>query len=176
MQEQLMILVNEQDEQIGLMPKMQTHELGILHRAFSIFLFTEDGQMILQKRATQKYHSPGLWTNACCSHPMQNETIEDAAKRRLQEELGIAIPLQYAFHFIYKANMGNGLTEHEFDHVFIGHFHHHIEFNTEEVAAIKIISLPELEIDMENNPNDYTVWFKIAYPQLKQWMNHSTNN
>jgi isopentenyl-diphosphate delta-isomerase len=113
MQEQLMIIVNEQDEQIGLMPKMQTHELGILHRAFSIFLFTEDGQMILQKRATQKYHSPGLWTNACCSHPMQNETIEDAARRRLQEELGIAIPLQYAFHFIYKANMGNGLTEHE---------------------------------------------------------------
>jgi isopentenyl-diphosphate Delta-isomerase len=170
MEEQMMILVDEQDNEIGLLPKMATHEQGLLHRAFSIFLFTNEGKMILQQRAANKYHSPNLWTNACCSHPMPNEIIENAATRRLKEELGIEVNMQKIFSFVYKADMDNGLTEHEYDHVFIGEYDAEIPFNTEEVASIKNISLQQLEISINQNPEEYTAWFLIAYPQLKNWM------
>jgi isopentenyl-diphosphate Delta-isomerase len=172
MQEQLMILVNEQDEQIGIMPKTAAHQQGVLHRAFSVFLFDDNGDMILQRRALDKYHSPGLWTNACCSHPSPNESLLDAANRRLQEELGIAVPMQKAFSFIYKADVQNGLIEHELDHVFIGTYNGElVEFNKEEVAEIKIISAENLNIDLQNNPELYTAWFKIALPKLINWLN-----
>jgi isopentenyl-diphosphate Delta-isomerase len=170
MEEQMMILVDEQDNEIGLLPKMATHEQGLLHRAFSIFLFTNEGEMILQQRAANKYHSPNLWTNACCSHPMPNEIIENAATRRLKEELGIEVNMQKIFSFVYKADMDNGLIEHEYDHVFIGEYDTEIPFNTEEVASIKNISLQQLEISINQNPEEYTAWFLIAYPQLKNWM------
>jgi isopentenyl-diphosphate Delta-isomerase len=174
MQEQLMILVNEQDEQIGTMPKMAAHEQGVLHRAFSIFLFDDAGNMILQQRALSKYHSAGLWTNACCSHPSPNETVEQAALRRMQEELGIQTDLQKAFTFLYNAPMENGLTEHELDHVFIGTCHQAIQFNTQEVAAIKSMPMMDLQQSINTNPELYTAWFKIALPQLTQWLNQQS--
>ena len=131
------VLVDEQDNAIGTMEKQQAHVEGVLHRAFSIFIFNSEKKLLLQKRASSKYHCGGLWTNTCCSHPRETENIQDAAIRRLHEEMGMQCELNAIFSFVYKAEFENGLTEHEFDHVFIGHFHHHIEFNTEEVAAIK---------------------------------------
>jgi isopentenyl-diphosphate Delta-isomerase len=174
MQEQLMILVNEQDEQIGLLPKMETHQKGLLHRAFSVFLFAQNGDMILQKRAAQKYHSPLLWTNACCSHPYPNETIVHAANRRLQEELGMQTVLQQAFTFTYNAPLDQGLTEHELDHVLVGKYNEAFGLNTDEVAEVKQLSMQDIETDLINNPQQYTVWFTIAFPKLKLWM-QSTN-
>jgi isopentenyl-diphosphate Delta-isomerase len=174
MQEQMMILVNENDVQIGIMPKMETHQKGLLHRAFSIFLFTNDGKMILQKRAAEKYHSPQLWTNACCSHPLPNEQVLQAADRRLQEELGIATSLKPAFTFMYNAPLDNGLIEHELDHVFIGKYNENIPFNTAEIEEIKQLSLQEIELDLQQNPNNYTAWFIIAFPKLQQWI--ASNN
>jgi isopentenyl-diphosphate Delta-isomerase len=170
MQEQMMILVNEQDDQIGLLPKMATHEQGLLHRAFSIFLFTDDGKMILQQRAASKYHSPLLWTNACCSHPIPNEATDQAAHRRLNEELGISAELKKIFAFTYKADMGNGLIEHEYDHVYIGNYNEDFDINTEEVHTTKTISIPDLENEIYTNPEQFTAWFLIAYPQLKTWL------
>jgi isopentenyl-diphosphate Delta-isomerase len=171
------ILVNELDEQIGIMEKLDAHVQGVLHRAFSIFLFNKNGEMLLQQRNIEKYHSGGLWTNACCSHPMPNETITDAANRRLIEELGISVPIQKAFTFTYKANFDNGLIEHEFDHVFIGECNfENINFNTTEVQAVKYISLQDLDIDIKNEPDQFTVWFKIALPQLTNYLNSVKNN
>jgi isopentenyl-diphosphate Delta-isomerase len=171
------ILVNEQDEAIGTMEKLDAHVQGVLHRAFSIFLFNKNGDMLLQQRNFKKYHSGGLWTNACCSHPMPTEPVLEAAQRRLTEELGISVPIQKAFTFTYKANFENGLIEHEYDHVFIGECNiENINFNTDEVNAIKYISLINLEKDIENNPKQYTVWFKIALPQLHNYLNSVKNN
>jgi isopentenyl-diphosphate Delta-isomerase len=166
MTEQLMVLVNEHDEQIGLMPKMQTHEEGLLHRAFSVFLFDDKGDMILQQRANSKYHSPNLWTNACCSHPLENESPEDAALRRLKEELGIQTTLTPAFQFIYKAELENGLIEHELDHVFLGIYDGDFLLNSNEVSAVKTISMSQLQEDIITNDHTYTSWFKIAFPLL----------
>ena len=115
-----LILVNNKDEQVGTMEKMEAHRKALLHRAFSVFIFNTKGEMLLQQRAMSKYHSPGLWTNACCSHPRPGETTIAAAQRRLKEELGFVVPLQKAFDFIYTASFDNGLTENEFDHVFTG--------------------------------------------------------
>lgn len=167
---QEVILVNEQDEPIGVMEKMAAHEQALLHRAFSVFIFNSKGEMLLQQRAFDKYHSPGLWTNACCSHPNPGETTDAAAMRRLMEELGFSTPVKKAFHFTYKAPFDNGLTEYEFDHVYIGEYEGQLSPNPEEVSAFRFIDLPSLESDMKNNPSSYTAWFLLAYPLLKDWI------
>ena len=167
--EEIVVLVIEIDEILGLMEKMQAHRNGILHRAFSVFLFNDKGEMLLQKRASEKYHSPNQWTNACCSHPRENETYLDAAKRRLNEELGINCELEEKFHFIYKANVGDNLWEHELDRVFIGFYNSKCQLNPEEVAEVRYISMEDLNQEMKQNPEQFTEWFKII---LEEYQHH----
>ena len=167
---QEVILVNELDEVIGSMEKMEAHEKALLHRAFSVFLFDKKGNMLLQKRAATKYHSPSLWTNACCSHPMPGESTQQAALRRLQEELGITATINKAFHFTYKAEFDNGLTEHEFDHVFVGEFDDELFLNKEEVSDTCYKSMNEIKNEIEHQAGNYTAWFKIAFPLLEDWL------
>lgn len=162
------ILVNEQDQQIGIMEKMAAHIVPRLHRAFSIFIFNSKGEMLLQQRALTKYHSPGLWTNTCCSHPRQGESLEDATTRRLQEEMGMTCDLHEVFTFIYKAPVGLGLTEHEFDHVFFGVSDASPIINTGEVASWKYMSLDAIAEDMKAHPEQYTEWFKISFEEIRQ--------
>lgn len=165
--EENVVLVAENDEVLGLMEKMQAHQNGILHRAFSVFLFNTNGEMLLQKRAAGKYHSPNQWTNACCSHPKSAETYLDGAKRRLFEELGIETNLEEKFHFIYKADVGQNLWEHELDHVFTGNFEGEFHLNPEEVSEVRYISMDNLEKEMKNNPDNFTEWFKIILEEYK---------
>jgi isopentenyl-diphosphate delta-isomerase len=165
--EEKVVLVTEKDEVLGLMEKMQAHENGILHRAFSVFLYNSKGEMLLQKRAAEKYHSPNQWTNACCSHPRIEETYEQAAKRRIKEELGIDCELEEKFWFIYKADVGQNLWEHELDHVFVGNYEGEFNLNKEEVAEVRYISLENLNIELENNPENFTEWFKIILEEYK---------
>lgn len=165
--EEKVVLVTEKDEVLGLMEKMQAHENGILHRAFSVFLYNSKGEMLLQKRAAEKYHSPNQWTNACCSHPRMEETYEQAAKRRIKEELGIDCELEEKFWFIYKADVGQNLWEHELDHVFVGNYEGEFNLNKEEVAEVRYISLENLYIELENNPENFTEWFKIILEEYK---------
>lgn len=169
MQEEV-ILVNTQDEPLGTMEKMEAHRKALLHRAFSIFIFDRNGKMLLQQRAATKYHSPGLWTNACCSHPRPGETELQAGLRRLQEELGFVTPIEKAFHFTYRADFDNGLTEHEFDHVFTGFYEGPMDLNPAEVSAITWKSMHEIEADLQQQPGRFTAWFAIAFPLLKKWM------
>lgn len=154
-------LVNSTDEPTGTMEKLEAHEKGLLHRAISVLIFNSNQEILLQRRALHKYHSPGLWTNTCCSHPYPNENARDAAMRRLKEEMNIETLLEFAFKFEYKAPFSNGLTEHELDHVFIGHSNDTPHLNTDEAVAFKWISLMELKKDIQNSPEKYTVWFKI---------------
>ncbi len=165
--EEKVVLVTEKDEVLGLMEKMQAHENGILHRAFSVFLYNSKGEMLLQKRAAEKYHSPNQWTNACCSHPRIEETYEQAAKRRIKEELGIDCELEEKFWFIYKADVGQNLWEYELDHVFVGNYEGEFNLNKEEVAEVRYISLENLNIELENNPENFTEWFKIILEEYK---------
>ena len=160
------VLVDEQDKQLGLMEKMEAHEKGMLHRAFSVFIFDDAGNMLLQKRAESKYHSPSLWTNACCSHPRDGESVLKAAARRLQEELGFVCEIEKSFDFIYQAQLDQGLTEHEFDHVLIGKYEGEIAMNPDEVMDYKYIPMDELLRDVAKNAENYTVWFKVALPTL----------
>ena len=160
---EMVILVNEDDHQIGLMEKIEAHKKGILHRAFSVFIFNDSHELLLQKRALNKYHSPGLWTNACCSHPRENESILDASNRRLMEEMGIKTELKPFLAFIYKEQFENGLIEHEFDHVVIGKFNDQPLINSEEVCDWKWVDLDKFYTDINNNSSDYTVWFKIIF-------------
>lgn len=163
------ILVTSQDVSIGLMEKMEAHRKGLLHRAFSVFIFDKNGHMLLQQRAAEKYHGGLLWTNACCSHPYPGEEVNDAAQRRLYEELGFSTPLEKIFSFTYKANVENNLIEHEFDHVFAGEYEGEINFNRQEVAAFAYRSFPEIQSWMTEHPEEFTTWFKIAFPQIKSW-------
>lgn len=167
---QEVILVNEADEAIGSMEKMEAHEKALLHRAFSVFLFNKKGEMLLQKRAAAKYHSPSLWTNACCSHPMPGEETKDAALRRLEEELGFTTAINKAFHFTYKAVFDNGLTEHEFDHVFVGEYEGNMQLNADEVSEVCYKSMSDIKSDIGHKAGDYTEWFKIAFPLLEEWL------
>lgn len=160
------ILVDENDNPIGTMEKMEAHITPHLHRAFSIFLFNSKGELLLQQRAFSKYHSPGLWTNTCCSHPRQGETTEDAAKRRLMEEMGMECDMKEAYTFIYKASVGQGLTEHELDHVIIGNSDVTPIINREEVADWKYMSLDAIQSEMNQFPERYTEWFKITFKDL----------
>ena len=164
------VLVNEKDEALGTMEKMAAHEKALLHRAFSVFVFNTSGDLLMQQRAFSKYHSGGLWTNTCCSHPRPGEQVADAAIRRLQEEMGFKTNLTKAFDFTYKAAFDNGLTEHEFDHVFTGIYEGPIHFNPNEVAAYAFMTEIELEEQIKKTPERFTAWFHIAYPTLKAWM------
>lgn len=169
--EEKVILVNENDEQIGLMPKMEAHEKALLHRAFSVFIFNDKNELMLQQRALTKYHSPGLWTNTCCSHQREGESNLDAGKRRLQEEMGFVTELKETTSFIYKAPFDNGLTEHEYDHVLVGHYNDEPNVNLEEVASWKWMSLEAVKKDINQNPNLYTEWFKIIFDKFYDYIN-----
>ena len=164
--EEQVILVNEKDEPIGLMGKMEAHEKGLLHRAFSVFVFNSKQEVLLQQRAACKYHSPNLWTKTCCSHPRVGETNQQAGERRLQEEMGLQVPLQEVFSFIYKAPFDNGLTEHEYDHVLIGYSDAQPQINPEEVASWKWLSLEAIKEDILQAPERYTAWFKIIFEEF----------
>lgn len=162
------ILVDENDHAIGLMDKMAAHDGPHLHRAFSIFIFNSKGEMLLQQRALTKYHSPGLWANTCCSHPRDGETLAVATARRLKEEMGMICDMHEIFSFIYQAPVGEGLTEHEFDHVWMGVSDAEPEIDTSEVHAWKYINIIDLREDMQLHRERYTPWFVIAFEKLLQ--------
>lgn len=170
MKEEQVILVNELDEPIGLMNKQEAHEKAVLHRAFSVFVFNDKNELMLQQRALHKYHSPGLWTNTCCSHQRDGETNLEAGRRRLQEEMGFETPLKETTSFIYKAPFDNGLTEHELDHILVGHYNDSPVINTDEVASWKWMPLEQVKIDIEQHPDLYTAWFKIIFKNFYQYL------
>ena len=161
------ILVDENDQQIGLMEKMEAHEKGLLHRAFSVFIFNDENQLLLQQRAKDKYHSGGLWTNTCCSHPRDGESLLDAGKRRLHEEMGFSCPIETVFSFIYKAELDNNLIEHELDHVLIGNYNEAPKPNPDEVMDWKYVDLEWVVEDMKANPENYTAWCRIVFDNVK---------
>ncbi len=160
------ILVNTDNEVLGYMEKMEAHEKGLLHRAFSIFIFNTKGEILLQKRAISKYHSGGLWTNTCCSHPRKNESFLDAANRRLSEEMGMSCVLNEVFSFIYKAELDNNLTEHEYDQVLFGTTDQIPVLNKAEAEDYKYIKPDQLKIDIHDNPSQYTEWLKISFEKV----------
>lgn len=155
------ILVNESDEAIGTMDKLEAHLKGALHRAFSILLFNSRGEVLLQKRSWKKYHSPGLWTNTCCSHPGPGETLETATTRKLAQEMGITADIDFAYKFTYKVNLENGLIEHECDHVFVGKFEGVPIINLEEVEDWRFAPIDQLRKDVLATPGLYTQWFRL---------------
>lgn len=171
MKEEQVILVNEKDEQIGVMPKMEAHEKGLLHRAFSVFVFNDEKKLMVQQRAAHKYHSPLLWTNTCCSHQREGEDSVSAGKRRLQEEMGFVTDLKESISFIYRAPFDNGLIEHEYDHILIGHYNGQPDINPEEVADWKWMALEEINEDIKKTPNKYTAWFKIIFEKFYDHIN-----
>jgi isopentenyl-diphosphate Delta-isomerase len=164
------ILVNENDEQVGTMDKLEAHKQARLHRAFSVFIFNSGGQMLLQQRAAGKYHSAGLWTNACCSHPAPGEETNMAAQRRLQEEMGFSTSVVRIFDFTYKAAFDNGLVEHEFDHVFLGVYNGEVYPNPDEVQDFCFKELEEVRDSVNQRPEEFTAWFHIAFPLLEKWL------
>ena len=166
MKKENVVLVDRNDNPMGLMPKLEAHEKGVLHRAFSVFILNQKGQLMLQRRALDKYHSPGLWTNTCCSHPRENESNIEAGVRRLKEEMGFTTPLKPMFSFIYKSKFDNGLTEHEFDHVLLGYYDKQPFINKIEVSDWKWMSLDKIILEIKNKPEDFTVWFKIIFERF----------
>lgn len=166
--EEQVILVNTKDEALGTMGKLEAHEKGVLHRAFSVFVFNEDGELLLQRRALHKYHTPGLWTNTCCSHQRPNETSINAAKRRLQEEMGLSLEPTFSFSFLYESAFENGLIEHEFDHVFYAISNQKPSINPNEVDSYKYLALQDIEADFKKHPSKYTSWFKICWEDVKK--------
>tara|TARA_B100001063_G_C16744128_1_gene546485 strand:- start:520 stop:1038 length:519 start_codon:yes stop_codon:yes gene_type:complete len=170
MSEEKVILVDKNDNQVGLMPKLEAHEKGVLHRAFSIFIFNSKYELLLQKRASSKYHSGGLWTNTCCSHPREGEDTLDAANRRLDEEMGIKTSLRKVYDFIYKAELDNQLTEYELDHVFYGVFDKDPLLNKDEAEDFKWVDMETLNNDIIKHEDNYTVWFKIAFEYFYNYL------
>ena len=167
MQEEQVVLVDEQGNELGLMGKTEAHQKGVLHKAISVIIFNKEGKMLIQQRAFTKYHWAGIWSNTCCSHPRSGESFEDAAKRRLKEELGIVTPLKKEFSFIYKAkDEKSGLTEHEFDWVFTGTYDGAFEFNHHEINAIKWVSKEELLDEMKTDSDKYSFWFPIILQNM----------
>ena len=166
MDKEYVILVDEADNQVGVMEKIEAHEKALLHRAFSVFVLNKKGELMLQQRALTKYHSPGLWTNTCCSHQRAQESSLAAGKRRMQEEMGLSCDLNELFSFIYKAPFDNGLTEHELDHVLLGYYDAAPVINPEEVAAWKWMKIADVKTDIALNPDNYTAWFKIIFERF----------
>jgi isopentenyl-diphosphate delta-isomerase len=164
------ILVDKKDQPTGKMEKMEAHIKGSLHRAFSIFVFNREHELMLQQRSFSKYHSPGLWTNTCCSHPRAGEDTDSAAHRRLVEEMGFDCRLNEIFSFVYLADVGNGLTEHEFDHVYTGFTHKTPAINPDEVHDWKFMKMKDIRLDININPENYTVWFKIAFENIEKYI------
>jgi len=171
--EVMVILVDEKDRECGFMEKMEAHRKALLHRAVSVFLINSKGEWLLQRRAADKYHSGELWTNTCCSHPLPEETINDAAKRRLMEEMGLECNLYHLFHFIYREKLDGELTEHELDHVFSGISDDLPVINDQEVMEWKYVSFPELKADILLHPQKYTVWFRKIFEKVNQLINHA---
>lgn len=169
MKEQEVVLVNENDQAVGVMAKMEAHQKGLLHRAFSVFIFDKKGNMLLQQRSANKYHGGHLWTNACCSHPYPEEKVADAAQRRLKEELGFTTQLTEIFSFTYKARVENDLIEHEYDHVFAGEYESNILPNANEVADYTYKPVTQIKAEIEAHPEKFTSWFKIAFPKIEKW-------
>lgn len=172
MAEEHVILVNEKDQEIGLMPKLEAHQKAVLHRAFSVFIFNSENELMLQKRASNKYHSPNLWTNTCCSHQRSGESNIQAGTRRLYEEMGFTTTLNEITSFIYKAPFDNGLTEHELDHVMVGYYNEDPVINSDEVEDWKWMKIEDVKNDISLNPDLYTAWFKIIF---KNFYNHLNN-
>ena len=170
MSTQEVVLVNERDESLGTMEKIDAHRKGLLHRAFSVFIFNSKGEMLLQQRARNKYHSGGLWTNACCSHPGAGEEVATAAGRRLMEEMGFSVSLEKIFDFIYRSEMENGLTEHEFDHVYVGFYEGGIRPDKDEVQDYCYKNMDAIRESLQSHPAHYTAWFHIAFPRVEKWM------
>lgn len=164
--EEKVILVDTNDNPIGLMNKLEAHEKAVLHRAFSVFILNDNNELMLQQRAQHKYHSPLLWTNTCCSHQRENETNIQAGTRRLREEMGFETELKEMFHFIYKAPFDNGLTEHELDHVMIGYYNKMPDINKDEVESWKWMKIEDVKNDMITNKEQYTIWFKIIFEEF----------
>jgi isopentenyl-diphosphate delta-isomerase len=162
----LIILVNEDDEQVGIQDKFSVHQLGLLHRAFSVFVFNSKNELLLQRRADDKYHSPGLWTNTCCSHPIPGETTINACHRRLMEEMSLKCELRHAFSFIYQCKFSNGLIENEFDHVYVGYSDNTPVLNKKEAKDWKYININDLEREIELQPDNFTEWLKICLTRL----------
>lgn len=171
MDTEYVILVDEQDQELGVMEKMQAHRQAKLHRAISVFVFNSKKELLLQKRAETKYHSANLWTNTCCSHPKPKEDTLDAAKRRLYEEMGLHCEIKYAFNFTYLTKFESGLSEHEFDHVFFCFSDDAPNINPEEVADYKYMSLQETENQLKQNSQEYTAWFKLIFARVKNELN-----
>jgi isopentenyl-diphosphate delta-isomerase len=167
-----LVLVDENDHPIGSLPKRRAHEDGgVLHRAFSIFIFDRHKRMLLQRRSKKKYHFGGRWTNTCCSHPRKGESLLEATHRRLQEEMGFNVPLHEIFSFIYRAHDGHsGLSEHEFDHVFVGEYTGVPHPDSEEVDAWKWVEIPDLRADLRAHPEHYTIWFHLAVERVCEWV------
>jgi isopentenyl-diphosphate delta-isomerase len=175
MAEEYVILVDQNDQELGQMEKMEAHRLGLLHRAFSILIFNERGELLLQQRAAHKYHSPLLWTNTCCSHPRPQETVLEAAKRRLQEEMGMQANMKEVFHFLYEATLDQGLSEHELDHVLVGYTNENPLINPEEVQAFKWIAMDQLLQELEQEPDSFTIWFQILLQQHLETITKAAN-
>lgn len=170
MEEEKVVLVDREDRPIGTMEKMEAHQKALLHRAFSVFVLNSKQELLLQQRAWSKYHSPGLWTNTCCSHQREGETSLKAGDRRLGEEMGMAVPLEELFTFIYKTEFDNGLSEHELDHVLLGYADQDPKINAEEVASFKWMPLDSVQKDLIENPEQYTVWFKIIFDRFYHYI------
>jgi isopentenyl-diphosphate delta-isomerase len=164
------ILVDDQDNEIGLMEKMEAHRKGLMHRAFSVFVLNSKGELMLQQRAKEKYHSGTLWTNTCCSHPRSGETTEEAAHRRLIEEMGFDCPVNKVLEFTYRAELDQGMIEHEYDHLFIGEYEGEPNLNKAEVMHWKWMSIEDLSIDIQKNGANYTAWFKIIWEQFEEYV------
>lgn len=173
-EKEFVVLVDANDNDIGTMEKMEAHEKAVLHRAFSIFIFNTKGEMLIHQRAFSKYHTPGLWTNACCSHPRLGETLQQATSRRLREEMGMEADIQKIFDFVYKADVGQGLIEHEFDHVFVGTTDVLPNINREEVETYSYIKMDDLRNDINLHPEKYTVWFKIAFDRVEEYFQNKS--
>ena len=168
MEREYVILVDEEDRQTGTCEKLEAHEKGLMHRAFSIFLFNKNGEMLLQQRAAEKYHTPGLWSNTCCSHPRPDENMEDALKRKLFQEMGISAQVDKVFDFAYRADFDNGLVENEVDHVYFGEYNDAPNPNPEEIQSWKYSSFEEIKKEIEKDETMYTPWFKIVLNQVME--------
>ena len=176
MEQPQVILVDKNDNELGTMEKMRAHETGQLHRAFSVFIFNHKGEILLQRRNPAKYHSGGLWSNTCCSHPYPGEDVKDAANRRLMEEMGMKAELDHLFSFVYKAELDNDLTEHELDHVFCGTTSDLPVLNEEEVVDFCFLTPEALKQEIKDRPDHYTEWLKICFNNLLNKMSYEKDN